>query len=268
MSDESSTHLGAQGASKPDFFSEHPEFFETSQTGAHPDRLRARHRAIIEHNIAIIAKRSILDIASHDGRWSLAALEAGASYVHGVEARAELVQKSLRMMEQYGIPREKYSFTVADVHDHLRSIEPGSVDTIFCLGFFYHTLHHHFLVQQFDRIGAQHVIVDTVIWPSTASGSFKNGFLREWIQTTPNECIIRLGQENPAIEQNAVNPGGAPALVGYPTIEAIELLFNNQGFSCTYFNWHDGFTKDWTELTDYGLKERVTFVASRKADTR
>ena len=56
-------------------------------------------------------------------------------------------------------------------------------------------------------------------------------------------------------------------LVGYPTIEAIELLFNNQGYSCTYHNWHDGFTKDWTELTDYGLKERVTFVASRKADT-
>jgi predicted RNA methylase len=153
MSDESSTDLGAQGARKPDFFSEHPEFFETSQTGAHPDRLRARHRAIIEHNVAIIAKRSILDIASHDGRWSLAALEAGASYVHGVEARAELVQKSLRMMEQYGVPREKYSFTVADVHDHLRSIEPGSVDTIFCLSSSIHAA-PPLLVQQFNRIGA------------------------------------------------------------------------------------------------------------------
>ena len=178
MSDGSPIHLGAQGAPKPDFFSEHPEFFETSQTGAHPNRLRARHRAIIEHNVAIIAKRSILDIASHDGRWS-------------------------------------------------------------------HTLHHHFLVQQFGRIGAQHVIVDTVIWPNSTSGSFKNQFLREWIETTPNECVIRLGQENPAIE----------------------LLFGDQGFTCTYYNWHDGSTKDWTALTDYGLKERVTFVASRKADT-
>ncbi len=174
MSDGSPTHLGAQGAPKPDFFSEHPEFFETSQTGAHPNRLRARHRAIIEHNVAIVAKRSILDIASHDGRGSLAALEAGARYVHGLEARAELVQKSLRVMEQYGVSREKYLFTVADVHDYFRSIEAGSVDTIFCRGFFYHTLHHHFLVQQFGRIGAQHVIVDTVIWPNTTSGSFKN----------------------------------------------------------------------------------------------
>ncbi len=59
----------------------------------------------------------------------------------------------------------------------------------------------------------------------------------------------------------------AAMLVGYPTIKAIELLFGDQGFMCTYYNWHDSSTKDWTALTDYGLKERVTFVARRKADT-
>lgn len=112
-------------------------------------------------------------------------------------------------------------------------------------------------------------MADTVIGPNTTSGSFKNQFLREWIETTPNECVIRLGQENPAIEQNAVTPvrGTAAMLVGYPTIKAIELLFGDQGFTCTYYNWHDGSTKDGTALTDYGLKERITFVASRKADT-
>ena len=69
------------------FFDDYPNFFQTSKTVEHPNHLNGRFKAIIESNLNIIKNSSILDIASHDGRWSFAALKNGAksiavSYTH------------------------------------------------------------------------------------------------------------------------------------------------------------------------------------------
>lgn len=246
-----------------DFFAAHPELFTTSQTGTHPNRLAARHRAIIGENLELLRDRRVLDMASHDGRWSLAAIEAGARHVHGIEGRPELVEKAGSIMETYGIAPDRYRFEVGDVHERLAHVEAGSIDTILCLGFFYHTVHHQALIQQFRRIGASAVIVDTVVWPARSSATFKTPHLKEWIADTGDDCIIRIGVENPEIEQNAINPAGsAPVVVGYPTVGAINLMFRNQGYATRYVDWHHGLTSDWTALLDYGLKERVTVVAT------
>jgi len=47
-------------------------------------------RLAIEQNREVFAGARVLDIASHDGRWSLAALESGAAHVIGVAPRAEV----------------------------------------------------------------------------------------------------------------------------------------------------------------------------------
>lgn len=67
------------------FFDDHPEFLETSSTAAGKDRLNLRHVAIIEEHCKILSGSRVLDIASHDGRWSFAALQAGATHVTGIE---------------------------------------------------------------------------------------------------------------------------------------------------------------------------------------
>src|SRR5579863_7632854 len=73
------------------FFDSYPRFFSTSDTAAAPDRLNQRYRALIQSNAGIISGRRVLDIASHDGRWSLAAHKASAEHVLGIEARQHLV---------------------------------------------------------------------------------------------------------------------------------------------------------------------------------
>jgi hypothetical protein len=46
---------------EPGFFDSYPRFYSTSQTGAKPNRLNKRHRALIDSNEAIIRGKSVLD---------------------------------------------------------------------------------------------------------------------------------------------------------------------------------------------------------------
>ena len=85
------------------FFDGYPAFYQSSRTGSHPNRLNARYQALIESNRDIIEGGRILDIASHDGRWSFAALHAGAEHVVGIEARSGLVERATEAMDTYGI---------------------------------------------------------------------------------------------------------------------------------------------------------------------
>ena len=72
------------------FFADYPRFFETSVTDTRGRRMEYRHAALIAANRERIAGLRVLDLASHDGRWSFAALQAGATRVTGIEARPEL----------------------------------------------------------------------------------------------------------------------------------------------------------------------------------
>src|SRR3990170_6442773 len=64
---------GSRAVTSP-FFDQFPRFYETSQTFAYPSRLNLRHEAIFGENQDIFEGRRVLDIASHDGRWSFASL--------------------------------------------------------------------------------------------------------------------------------------------------------------------------------------------------
>lgn len=60
------------------FFDKFPEFITGGTTGVDGKRLNHRYRAIIENQRDAFSNAKVLDLASHDGRWSLAALDAGA----------------------------------------------------------------------------------------------------------------------------------------------------------------------------------------------
>ena len=58
------------------FFDAFPKFVETSQTGPWCERLNARYLALVHANRDIIRGATVLDLASHDGRFTFAALGA------------------------------------------------------------------------------------------------------------------------------------------------------------------------------------------------
>ena len=199
------------------FFDSYPRFFSTSATASAPDRLNQRHRALIQSNADIISGRSVLDIASHDGRWSLAAHKAGAKCVLGIEARQHLVEASRANMRDYGVPQGQVEFVQGDVMIELDQLESGRFDTVFCFGFLYHMIDHMALLRKIARLEPTSLVIDTAI--STQPGSI----VEVHDEAVQNESAAAVGDHG--------NP--ARALKGYPSRAALELNAEGGWIPCS-----------------------------------
>ncbi len=232
-----------------DFFDRFQRFYATSQTGPSSKRLNARYQAIIRENIGVLRAKRVLDVASHDGRWSFAALDAGCDHVTGIEAREHLVVNARATFHAYGIDAGKFRFVHADAFDALRQ-EDISVDTVLLLGFFYHVNRHVELAALVARTGATHIVLDTLIVPDH--------------KVPDGTAIIRLMNEKTDEEGNAV-ACGAMTIVGHPSREAIKLIFGHFGYSVREIDWSPYVEND-ESLADYYRGERATFLLSRPVD--
>jgi len=227
------------------FFDLYPRFYSTSKTGATPNRLNHRHQALIQTNTAVIRGQSVLDIASHDGRWSFAAHKAGARHVLGIEARPHLVDLAELNMREYGAPSDCFRFVLGDFFEEVERLEPFSIDAVFCFGFFYHTTNHMLLLSKILRLAPRNLIVDT-----TVDSSLDN--------------IIRLWSEDASIERNAARGDSgdlAHSLIGIPSKSAVESMLRASGLSPTYYDWQRSNIQQWDGLEDYRDGRRISFVA-------
>jgi SAM-dependent methyltransferase len=231
-----------------DFCDRYPRFLETSETVPSRSRLNARWRAIIGWNAAILAGRRVIDLGCHDGRWSFAALKAGASNVIGIEARAHLAEKAAENFIHYGVPANAYRIVTGDAIEALRGLQTGSIDVLMCLGFFYHTLEHMRLLLEARRLGAEYVIIDTSISPAP-------------------EPIVALAFESTDDTRNSVDYGligNKTALVGAPSKSGLLAMLDYAGYRADFFDWQNNAVDDWTDLPDYAAHLRVTVRARRQ----
>jgi len=229
------------------FFDSYARFYSTSVTGVKPHRLNQRYRALIESNSAIIDDKSVLDIASHDGRWSFAAYKAGARHVLGIEAREHLVKLAQENLREYRVPRGAVDFLRGDVFVELDRIEPGTIETVFCFGFLYHTVHHMLLLNKIARLKPRYVILDTKV-------------------SLDPRSIIEIRRESVEDESSgAVSEAGNPryTVIGVPSRQVIELMLSEAGFgSFSYYDWRGAGIKDWTYLDAYYRGKRISLVAT------
>ncbi len=226
------------------FFDQYPRFFSTSETRAEPNRLNQRYRALIEWNADIIRGRRILDIASHDGRWSLPAKQAGAEYVLGIEARQHLVEAARGTMREYGI--SGVEFTQGDVMLELDRLEPRKFDTVFCFGFLYHTNEHLAILRKIARLKPSSIVIDTAI-------------------STHNSNLIEVREEDTIRDCGAATAetGNSYTIVGKPTKAALELLLKAVGFpSVRYYDWRNAGIRNWDDLKDYYIGTRISATAT------
>jgi SAM-dependent methyltransferase len=147
------------------FFDTYPRFYETSRTSPSRGRLNLRYEAILGENRDLFEGARVLDIASHDGRWSLAALKTGASEVVGIEAKDHLVAAAYENLSQYCDDTGAYRFVCGDIFDVLAN-ETFDADVVLCLGFLYHTLRYNELMQGIRAVAPRHLIVDTRVIPA------------------------------------------------------------------------------------------------------
>lgn len=234
------------------FFDKHPEFLETSTTAADKGRLNLRHLAIIKEHEHILRGARVLDIASHDGRWSFAALEAGAEHVLGIEGRDHLAANARATMARKGVDESRYEFQVGDVHDVLTA-GIGKVDVVMCLGFLYHTLRYPELFAGIRATGAKYVIVDSMVVPS-------------------KRAVIKLTKNPEQFDSMAIADRFSyqgKTLVGVPSAKGIETMLRT-------FNYWVLSRPDWGRIRaehprirsaeQYGKGNRVTMLAISRED--
>ncbi|MGH3315688.1 MAG: methyltransferase domain-containing protein [Nocardioidaceae bacterium] len=203
------------------FFDDYPLFYETSDTAATARRLDLRQRAMIGANREILQGARVLDLASHDGRWSFAALKAGAEHVVGVEARAELVGNARRTFAEYGVPDDRYEFVRGDLFRvlHRRDFE---VDVVFCLGFMYHTLRYPDLLRGIMDAGPRHCVIDTKVMLG-------------------DEPLVHLLVDRAGVQSNGSRDrvsNGPKVLAGWPSLPALRLLLDAYDFDVEdEFDW-------------------------------
>lgn len=123
------------------------------------NRLNARYQHIIEPNRAHIDGKRVIDLAAHDGRFTWAALNAGAAFVEAVEWRSELVAGARTYLDQF---TARYSLLQGDVFQFLEA-STAPVDTIMCLGLFYHINEHFRLLRLMADKKPSAIILDTAL---------------------------------------------------------------------------------------------------------
>lgn len=246
------------------FFDQYEKFYGTSQTSPFPARLNARYEAIIERNREALAGARVLDIASHDGRWSFAALRAGASYVQGIEPRAELIENAHQTFAGYGVSREHYSFACGDVFDVMGE-EP--FDVVLCLGFFYHTIRHIELLDKIERTGARLVVLDTEIVPE---GGASEGLCDDGQRQSMPEIGVQLLREPVDNQQMGCADRFTRkgyTVVGRPSGSAIRFMAGHFGYQVSEFDWRAFFASGGETpagaLDDYQRGMRSTYYLTR-----
>ena len=241
------------------FFERYPLFAETSPMGSRLDRLNLRHHAIIDWNRHLLEGARVLDVGSHDGRWTFAAIQAGAAHVLGVEARPELVANAERTFAEYGVDRGAYAFRTGDMFEELGR-DPPQADVVLLLGVFYHVYDHLGLVRLLAETGARHLVVDTQVVPE--------GRLHR-----KHPAMISLKVEDVSglgAQAKPHAPGGTFSIVGHPSRTAVRMLFDAFGFEMEEFDWPGLLAAEGggenRDVWHYAHGSRTTFRMTRRAD--
>lgn len=243
------------------FGDEYPRFVEVSELTPNRDiplgqrprgrsalaqqrRMNARYEALFASNRDIFDGARVLDLASHDGRYSFAALKTGAAHVTGVEVRQSLIDKAEETFAFYGQPADTYRFVRGDVFDVLGR-EDFEIDVVLCLGFLYHTYRHTELLYRLHNLTPTHLILDTMILPGNRP------MLRVIREHDPEDI------RSAALDAFSVDR----VLVAWPTVPALTLLLSAYHFEIeSTYDWKAWFAGQTPgpALGDYEEGKRVS----------
>lgn len=183
-------------------------------------RMLERHKRIIDANVDFIRGRSVLDLASHNGRWSFAALQAGASFVMGVEGRQELINLGRAEFERFDPSR--YRFVRGDIFDLPQILEREgrkNFDTVFCLGIYYHITDHYRLFRLMRSVNPTTIILDTP-------------FLKT------DEPVVRFKVEDPRDPSMGIREGSPDeSMAGTASLGFLHLAARLSGYDVAFIPW-------------------------------
>jgi len=233
------------------FFDRYDRFIKNARAATGPEsdisdatRLRHRYNAIVTHNRELFQGARVLDLMSSFGFWCLAALDAGAAHVVGVEAARKPAEAAKKAFADLPLKPASYQFINSEIFAALRNFDPKSFDVVLCHGFL-ERADPRVLFQQLSRLRAKHVILDTRIVRGKGP-------------------IVRLMDRSGAA---VVKKGAARynSILSVPNHELITFFCDYSQFSCRQIDWKAAGITDWAGVTDYQKDTHRTYVLERTA---
>ena len=135
LGDGAAAGPGAEPVVSPDahFFDRYTRVVKSIPAGAASatgflDLIRSRRRydAIVARNRHLYQNARVLDVMSAYGLWCLAALDAGAAHVVGIEPSPSMIGAAADTFRDCGVAAISYRFINSDVLDAIEAFEPES----------------------------------------------------------------------------------------------------------------------------------------------
>jgi SAM-dependent methyltransferase len=203
------------------------------QANRHEQRRRYFFDALLALLGGTLKGHRVLDLGCNAGFWSLAAVEAGADFVLGVDAQQVYIDQAKLVFEAKGVDPARFRFERGNIF--ARDFEE-QFDVVLCLGVMEVTAKPVELFELMSGVGAQEILLDTVI--SRVRSSFFE--------------ISRLNDPRAAVEHE---------MVLVPSRDAVIELARNFGFDAVPVAYN---ITDYTGLEDYRSRQRLAFICSRR----
>jgi trehalose 2-sulfotransferase len=235
-------------------FVERYERIRNSGPDANPGRLgvfatkrrRDRYEAIIARNRELLRGANVLDIQCGNGYFSLAALDAGARRVVGLESRKKPIESAQENFEKFEIDPDSYRLEWGKIHAKLPDFYPGEFDVVMCQE---SLSDPHFFFQQLHRLKPKHVIIDIAI----------SARKRPVIMFKTTTFKIRGN----ATSSTDLKRKRSAFIAAVPNHALIKMLCDHFGFRCRFINWRTLNLANWLGIGDYEHDRRRTYVLDR-----
>jgi SAM-dependent methyltransferase len=178
--------------------------------------------------------RRVLDLGCNAGFWALQAIEAGADYVLGIDARESYVEQAELVFEASAVEAARYRFEHADVFDYAFTAD---FDVVLCLGLLDHVSRPVELFELIAGVGPELIVIDTEV--SRARSSLFE--------------LARLYDARDAI---------GPPMVLIPSRSALGELAAQYGFEAVALALE---ITDYAGMSDYRRHRRLAFICSNGA---
>ena len=109
---------------------------------------------------SLVGKR-VLDLGCNAGFWSLAAIDAGADFVLGIDGRQMHIDQASLVFDAKGVDPNRYRFQLSDIFD--LELQEAPFDITLCLGLLYHVSKPFELMQRIATWNDDLLVIDTAL---------------------------------------------------------------------------------------------------------
>lgn len=216
----------------------------------HHECVNARINVLLDNNQKFIKDKSILDIGSHTGIFSFAALQLGANFIHGIDAEKITIERCKNLFSNEDLSSSKYKFEVENIINFLENVEENAYDTIFCFGVMYYMTEPYRLLSLMARAARESILIDTF----TAAYAALQG--RDAAKTHPHltdhilnlplmiTCPTQSKKKDYYLPESFSRKGHNLSLTNLPTQAMLELWFESLNLSWKPLNWSDYIIRD------------------------